>query len=111
MPDRLMHVALGVWLTTLVALLTVGGQAGDTAVLVLFGVMISSAAFLVAGCFGVVRLVRLLVAALALGAGVAAMAQLLSLELPTGGWIGVMVGLAFAAHSRRQRRRARLAAG
>ena len=75
MPDRIVYAVVGTWVASLLALLTVGRSASEGVVFVLFGLMISSVVFVVANCYGVVGLLRLLgwaVAPIAVGVLIAA---------------------------------------
>jgi hypothetical protein len=96
---------------SLAALLTVGRHTGEQVVLILFGVMVSSAALVVANCYGIVGLLRLLGLALVAGLCLAAVTT------PLPGWLGealsgVVVpfsfGVLLAVRERRKRHRRRV---
>ncbi|MDA0158824.1 hypothetical protein OM076_00990 [Solirubrobacter ginsenosidimutans] len=110
MPDRVVYSALGLWALSLAALLVIGRELGETVVLVLFCLMMGCAAFIVASCYGLVGLLRLLALALLGGVCVAAV----TLVLPEGvdevvAWLGpIVLGVLVAAVERRKRRRQRV---
>jgi hypothetical protein len=110
MPDRVVYSAVGLWALSLAALLVIGRELGETAVLVLFCLMMGCAAFIVVNCYGPVGLLRLLALAVLGGVCVAAV----TLVLPEGvgevvaGFGPIVVGVLVAAAERRKRPRRRV---
>jgi hypothetical protein len=110
MPDRVVYAAVGLWALSLAALLVIGRHIGENVVLVLFCLMMGCAAFIVASCYGVVGLLRLLALAVLGGVCIAAV----TLVLPDGadavaaGLGPIVLGVLVAAAERRKRRRRRV---
>src|SRR5262245_59472196 len=107
MPDRVVYAVAGVWVASLLALLTLGRSISDYGVFILFGLMMTSAAFVVANCHGVLGLLRLVALAFVASVGVAVVAHRLfgdTGDTITGVLAPLTAGLLIAVVERRKLR-------